>query len=104
MAFDSAGDLWTANAGGASLTKFAAASLTAGANPSPSVAITGATLAGVSDIFIDPSDILYVGGSASGSPGAGIFAYRLSKLTASGSPNPALSFTPNTGVNHFVIK
>ena len=86
MAFDSAGDLWTANAFSNSMTKFTAASLTAGANPSPSVTITGATLAGISDIVIDPADILYIGGSAFGTPGMGILAYHLSQLTASGSP------------------
>ncbi len=104
MAFDSAGDLWTANAFSNSITKFTAASLTTGANPSPSVTITGATLAGVSDIVIDPADILYVGGSAFGTPGTGILAYHLSQLTASGSPSPALSFSPITGLNHFAIK
>jgi sugar lactone lactonase YvrE len=104
MAFDSAGDLWTANANGGSLTKFAAALLVAGANPAPSITITGATLFGVSDIVIDPADILHVGGNAYGSPGAGIFMYRLSQLTASGSPSPVFSFTPAKGLNHFAIR
>ncbi len=104
MAFDSAGDLWTANATANSVTQFTAASLTAGANPSPSVTITGETLAGIADIAIDPGDILYVGGNAYGTPGMGMFAYRLSQLTVSGSPNPVLSFMPPKGLNHFAIR
>jgi hypothetical protein len=104
MAFDSAGDLWTANADLGTLTEFAAASLTAGSNPAPAVTLTGGTFDGVGDIAIDADGILYVGGGAFGSPGPGIFALPASARTSSGSPTPTLSYTPQSGVTHFTIR
>lgn len=104
MAFDSAGDLWTANLDLGTLTEFTAASLTAGSNPAPAITLTGSTFSGVGDIAIDADGILYVGGGAFGSPGPGIFAFPASALTSSGAPTPTLSYTPPTGVTHFSIR
>jgi hypothetical protein len=104
MTFDSAGDLWTANADLGSLTKFTAASLTPGSNPAPAVTLSNGSFSGVGDIAIDANGILYVGGGAFGSPGPGIFALRSTAIGSSGSPTPALNYTPETGVTHFTIR
>lgn len=104
MAFDTAGNLWTANAQMATLTEFTKGSLTAGANPAPAVVVSSASLYGVADISIDGDGLLFVGGSVYSSPGAGIFAYPPSALAATGSPTPTLSFMPATGVNHFAMR
>jgi hypothetical protein len=104
MAFDPSGNLWTANANLTTMTRFSAASLVGGANPSPTITIGGTTLSGVGDIAVDSAGVLYVGGSAYGSPGAGIFVYAPKTITTSGSPTPKLSYTPPGGINHFAIR
>jgi hypothetical protein len=87
----------------ATVTQFAAASLTAGANPAPAITLTGTSLGDASDIVIDSAGILYVGGSTTIVSG-GMFTYPPSAIKASGAPTPNLSYLPPGGVNHFAIR
>jgi hypothetical protein len=109
IAFDSAGNLWTANADSATLTKFAAASLTAGSNPAPAVRIGHLLfgepiLNGISDVGIDPSGMLFVATGYAGVPGASIYGYLPSQLQRDGSPSPVIAFLPSNGVTHLATR
>jgi sugar lactone lactonase YvrE len=104
ITFDAAGNLWTANANLGTVTSFAAASLTAGAGPTPTITISGSMLQGVADIAFDAAGVLYAGGGAYGSPGAGIFVFSPPEASVSGSPTPKLAFSPAAGVSHFAIR
>jgi hypothetical protein len=108
MAFDSAGNLWTANADSATLTKFTAASLTA-SNPVPAVRIGHLLfgepiLNGISDVGIDPSGILFVATGYAAVPGASIYGFLPSQLQRDGSPSPVIAFLPADGVTHFAVR
>ncbi len=109
MAFDSAGNLWTANADSATLTKFVAASLTAGSNPVPAVRIGHLLfgepiLDGISDVGIDPSGMLFVATGYARVPGASIYGYLPSQLQTDGSPSPVIAFLPANGVTHLAVR
>jgi hypothetical protein len=109
IAFDSVGNLWTANADSATLTKFAAASLTAGNNPVPAVRIGHLLfgqpfLNGISDVGIDPSGILFVATGYARVPGASIFGFLPSQLQTDGSPSPVIAFLPSAGVTHLAVR
>jgi len=104
IAFDSVGNLWTGNADSGTVTQFPAASLTAGSHPQPTVRITGTDLVGISDVAIDPVGILFVATGYGFVPGAGIFGYLPSQLTASGTPTPAITFIPADGLTHIATR
>jgi hypothetical protein len=104
LTFDPTGNLWTGNANLASITEFTTGTLVPGASPMPAITITGPQLQGVGDVAIDRAGVVYVGGGAYGTPGAGIFAYSPLNVTTSGSPTPKLSFRPSSGVTHFAIR
>jgi hypothetical protein len=108
IAFDSAGNLWTANADSSTLTKFAAASLTS-SNPVPVVRIGHLLfgepiLDGISDVGIDPSGILFVATGYAEVPGAAIFGFLPSQLQRDGSPSPVIVFLPSNGVTHLATR
>jgi hypothetical protein len=108
IAFDSAGNLWTANADSATLTKFTAASLTS-SNPVPAVRIGHLLfgepiLNGISDVGIDPSGILFVATGYAQVPGASIFGFLPSQLQRDGSPSPVIAFLPANGVTHLAVR
>jgi hypothetical protein len=109
LAFDSLGNLWTANADSATLTKFAAASLVAGSNPVPVRRIGHLLfgepfLDGISDIGIDPSGILFVATGYAPVPGSAIYGFLPSQLQVDGSPAPIIAFIPSNGVSHFAVR
>jgi hypothetical protein len=109
IAFDSVGNLWTANADSATLTKFVAASLTAGNNPVPRIRIGHLLfgepfLNGISDVGIDPSGILFVATGYSRVPGSAIFGFLPSQLQTDGSPSPIIDFLPAEGVTHLAVR
>ncbi|MFI5249073.1 MAG: hypothetical protein ACHQTF_03865 [Gemmatimonadales bacterium] len=109
IAFDSAGNLWTANADSATLTKFVAASLTDGSHPAPVVRIGHLLfgepfLNGISDVGIDPSGILFVATGYARVPGASIFGFLPSQLQTDGSPSPVIAFLPGAGVTHMAVR
>jgi hypothetical protein len=109
LAFDSLGNLWTANADSATLTKFAVASLTAGSNPVPVIRIGHLLfgepfLDGVSDVGIDPSGILFVATGYAPVPGSAIFGFLPSQLQVDGSPAPIIAFIPENGVTHLAVR
>ena len=109
LAFDSAGNLWTANADSATLTKFAAASLTPGNNPVPAVRIGHLLfgepiLQGISDVGIDPSGLLLVATGYARIPGSSIYGYLPSQLQTDGSPSPVIAFLAADGVTHLAVR
>jgi hypothetical protein len=109
LAFDSLGNLWTANADSATLTKFAAASLTVGSNPVPVIRIGHLLfgepfLNGISDVGIDPSGILFVATGYAPVPGSAIYGFLPSQLQVDGSPAPIITFLPSDGVSHFAVR
>jgi hypothetical protein len=109
IAFDSVGNLWTANADSSTLTKFTAASLTAGNNPAPVIRIGHLLfgepfLNGISDVAIDPSGILFVATGYAPTPGSSIFGFLPAQLQADGSPSPVILFIPGNGVTHLVAR
>jgi hypothetical protein len=104
IAFDSAGNLWTANSDSGTLTKFPASSLTAGPSPLPTIRIGGVDLAGISDVGIDPAGVLFAATGYAIVPGAGLFGYLPSQLTASGSPTPVIVFIPADGITHLATR
>lgn len=109
IAFDSVGNLWTANADSATLTKFPASRLTAGANPLPTIRIGhllfgGALLDGISDVGIDPAGIMFVATGYAAVPGAAIYGFVPSQLAVSGSPAPVIVFIPTDGITHLATR
>jgi hypothetical protein len=109
IAFDSAGNLWTANADSATLTKFAAASLTAGNNPVPAVRIGHLLfgepiLDGISDVGIDPSGLVLVATGYARVPGSSIYGFLPSQLQTDGSPIPVVAFLAADGVTHLAVR
>jgi secreted PhoX family phosphatase len=95
--FDSAGDLWEANAsllGGGTLAEYAPAALKASGAPAPTVVITlpKPAVAGIgsspSSIVFDHSGDLWVASEADA-----IYEYTPSQLATSGTPTPAVTLT-----------
>lgn len=90
VAFDGAGNLWTANVSLASLTKFAAGGLTPGANPAPVVIITAGpgVLDGAFNVAFDSIGTALVAGGQKSSETAALVAYSPDELLTTGSPQP----------------
>jgi sugar lactone lactonase YvrE len=107
LAFDTAGNLWTANTNiPSSLTEFAGGTLVPGSNPAPAITITGTSgsLDHVSGVEIDVKDNLIASiGVGASVEKQKLLVYTPHQLTATGSPTPSCSYSPPNaeGIFHF---